>query len=155
MTVERYEKIFLVLSTGVLLVFLGALVYATLGMGIHLPGHAGEVDPRTVRTTPPFDKPGVRQVGPGRYEVVMLGQTWAYLPTEIRIPAGSEVTFRATSADVVHGLEIEGTRVNAMLIPGHITQLTYRFREPGEHIMLCHEYCGAGHQAMYGKVVVE
>ena len=155
MDVERYEKIFLALGAGLLVVFLAALSYAAVGMGIHLPGHAGAVDPRTVRETPPFDTPGVRQVAPGLYEVVMIGQAWSYTPNEIHVRAGSLVRFRATSADVIHGFMIEGTRLNAMLIPGEITELEHRFEERGEHLLICHEYCGAGHHQMYGKVIVE
>ncbi|MHC4593143.1 MAG: cupredoxin domain-containing protein [Planctomycetota bacterium] len=77
------------------------------------------------------------------------------MPSEIRVPAGAEITFRLTSADVVHGFQIEGTRVNVMLLPGQITELTYTFREPGEHILICHEYCGINHHLMSGRVVVE
>jgi len=154
MRAERYEKAFLLLSGGVLVLFIGALAFATLGMGIHLPGRAGEIDPTAVRSTPPFDHPGVRQVGPGRYEAVVLAQAWRYDPQEIDVPAGSTVTFRVTSADVIHGFYIEGTRVNFMVLPGEITEETYTFREPGEHRLICDEYCGAGHQLMAGKVVV-
>ena len=60
-----------------------------------------------------------------------------------------------TSIDVVHGFQIEGTRVNMMLLPGQISRLEYTFAEPGEHLLICHEYCGIGHHAMYGKVIVE
>ena len=155
MDVVRYERIFLSLGAALLVIFLAALGYAAVGMGMHLPGHAGNVDPKTVRQTPPFDSPGVTQVSPGRYEVVLLGQAWAYTPNEIRVPAGAEVRFRATSADVVHGMMIEGTRFNVMLIPGEITELVYRFETPGEHLMICHEYCGRGHHLMFGKVIVE
>jgi cytochrome c oxidase subunit 2 len=154
MRAERYEKAFLLLSGAVLVLFIGALAFATLGMGIHLPGRAGEIDPKAVRSTPPFDHPGVRQVGPGRYEAVVLAQAWRYDPQEIDVPAGSTVTFRVTSADVIHGFYIEGTRVNFMVLPGEITEETYTFREPGEHRLICDEYCGAGHQLMAGKVVV-
>lgn len=155
MDAKRYERIFLSLGAGLLALFLGALVYASVGMGIHLPGHAGELDPRTVRSTPPFDSPGVRQVAPGLYEVVLIGQAWSFAPNEIHVPAGAEVRFRATSADVIHGFMLEGTRLNAMLIPGEITELVYRFEERGEHLLICHEYCGRGHHLMFGKVVVE
>jgi len=71
------------------------------------------------------------------------------------VPAGSAVTFKVTSVDVVHGFEVEGTRVNMMLLPGQIAENTYRFEHPGEHLMICHEYCGVGHQTMHGRVVVE
>ncbi len=155
MDAKRYERIFLSLGAGLLVLFLGALVYAAVGMGMHLPGHGGQLDPRAVRTTPPFDSPGVRQVAPGRYEVVLIGQAWSYVPNEIHVPAGAEVLFRATSADVIHGFMLEGTRLNAMLIPGEITELAYRFETRGEHLLICHEYCGRGHHLMFGKVVVE
>jgi cytochrome c oxidase subunit 2 len=108
-----------------------------------------------MRSQAPFDNPGIRQTGPNSYEVVMIGQVWVFLPNEIRVPAGSEVTFVATSNDVIHGIHVEGTRVNMMLIPGQVARNTYIFKEPGEHLLICHEYCGVGHHTMFGKVIVE
>lgn len=155
MRIERYEKAFLMVGGVMLIVFLVALAYTSVAMGVSLPGRAGEIDPTTARSIAPFDAPGVRELGPGRYEVVMLGTAWAFQPSEVRIPAGSEVTFIATSTDVMHGIHVEGTRVNMMLIPGQISRNTYRFENPGEHLLVCHEFCGLGHHLMSGKVVVE
>lgn len=155
MKVHVYEKAFLWLGAVMLVAFLGALAYASIAMGIHLPGRAGEVDPATVAQLPPFDEPGVRQVGPDRHQVVLVGRAWGWEPREIRVPAGAEVTFLATSVDVIHGLHVEDSRVNMMLIPGQISRNTYRFRRPGEYLMVCHEFCGLGHHFMYGTVIVE
>lgn len=155
MTAHKLEKIFLTLSAAMLVAFLLALFYSAYGMGMHLPGREGMVVPGEVRDTPPFDSPGVHEIGPDRYEVVMVGFAWAFQPSEVRVPAGSEVTFIATTTDVIHGVHIEGTRVNFMLIPGQIARVTYTFSEPGEHLIICHEYCGAGHHLMYGTVIVE
>ncbi len=155
MTVERIEKAFLILSAAMLIAFLGALFYSSVAMGMHLPGREGEIVPTDVRNTPPFDQPGVHEVGAGEYEVVVLGRAWGFEPSEIRIPAGSRVTFISTATDVIHGFHVEGTRMNAMLIPGQITRLTYEFDEPGEHLIICHEYCGIGHHLMYGRLIVE
>lgn len=155
MKVHTYEKAFLAVGAGVLVVCGAALIYATVGMGIHLPGRVGTVEPQQVFSTPPFDQLGVRQTGPNRYEAVIVAQAWAFLPPEIRVPAGAEVTFTATAIDIIHGLNVEGTRLNMMLIPGQVSRNTYRFREPGEHLMICHEYCGIGHHTMAGKVIVE
>ena len=153
--VETYEKTFLAIG-GVLLVFcLLALLYATVAMGLQLPGRGGAIDPELVDTTPPFDNPGVREIGPGKYEVVMIGQAWQFIPREVRVPAGSEVTFIATTPDVIHGIHVARTRVNMMLIPGQISRNTYVFDQPGEHLLLCHEFCGVNHHTMYGKVIVE
>ena len=155
MTVHSFERAFLALSGTLLLACLGALLYASTARQIHLPGHAGTVDPAQVMVTPPFDQPGVREVGPNRYEVVVIARTWNFLPNEIRVPVGAEITFIVTSADVIHGFEVARTRLNAMVIPGQITRLTYRFRARGEYLLICHEYCGVGHHTMGGKVVVE
>ncbi|NJL28991.1 MAG: cytochrome C oxidase subunit II [Thermoanaerobaculia bacterium] len=155
MKIVVYEKAFLSVGGVLLAVCLAALFYASFGMGIHLPGAAGRIDPALLATTPPFDLPGVREVGPGRYEVVMIGQAWKWVPNEIRIPAGSEVTFVATTPDVIHGMHVEGTRVNMMLIPGQIARNSYVFKDKGEHLLLCHEFCGINHHTMYGKVIVE
>lgn len=155
MKVHTYEKAFLITGAVVLVLCAAALVYATLGMGMHLPGRVAQIDPSKVYQTAPFNSPGVRQTGAGRYEVVLVAQAWAFMPSEIRVPRDAEITFTATSADVIHGLEIERTRVNMMLIPGQVGRLTHTFHEPGEYLLLCHEYCGMGHHTMYGKVIVE
>ncbi|HUF70564.1 MAG TPA: hypothetical protein VMM79_18085 [Longimicrobiales bacterium] len=42
-----------------------------------------------------------------------------------------------------------------MLIPGQVSRNTYTFDEPGEHLIICHEYCGIAHHAMFGRVIVE
>ncbi|MFZ0890626.1 MAG: cytochrome c oxidase subunit II [Candidatus Binataceae bacterium] len=159
---ETYEKGFLVAAAVVLVVFLAALAYSTLGLGVVLPTESGRVYCRSnqkllkvLRQTPPFNAPGLKQIAPGRYEAVVIGRTWAFTPDEIDVPVGAEVTFRATSADVVHGFFIPNTRVNMMLIPGEISVATYKFTRPGEYLILCHEYCGMLHHTMSGKVVVK
>lgn len=155
MNIHTYEKAFLTLGGVLLVACLLALLYASLAMGIHLPGRAGMVDPERLSTTAPFDAPGVRQTGPNRVEVVMIGQVWVFVPNEVRVPLGAEVTFTATSADVLHGFHVDGTRVNMMLIPGQISRARYRFEEPGRYLIICHEYCGVGHHTMFGTVIVE
>jgi cytochrome c oxidase subunit 2 len=155
MKVHTYEKAFLAVGIAVLIAFLIALFYASVGMGIHLPGESGRIDPRVAMQTPPFDKPGVRQIAPDRYEAVIVGRTWSFAPPEIHVPAGAQVDFTATTVDVIHGLNVEGTRLNMMLIPGQISRNSYRFTKPGEYLVICHEYCGLLHHTMAGKVIVE
>jgi cytochrome c oxidase subunit II len=155
MSAEKLEKIFLSLTLAMLVVFLGALFWASFGLGMHLPDRVGQIDPTQVRTTAPFDSPGVYRVAEDEYEVVALGSAWAFQPREIRVPAGAKVTFIATATDVIHGFHVEGTKVNFMMIPGQIARVEAVFTRPGEHLLICHEYCGAGHHLMYGTVIVE
>jgi len=84
-----------------------------------------------------------------------VAQAFVFTPSEITVPAGAEVTFLIASKDVIHGFMIPRTTANAMVIPGQVTEVTYSFDDPGEHQIICHEFCGIGHHQMYGKVVVE
>lgn len=155
MPVEKFERFFLGLTIAMLILFFIAVGASAFAGGLTLPGPAGHVDPQALGETPPFDNPGVRQVGPNQYEVAMIAQTWAFIPNEVRVPAGSTVTFRVTTRDVIHGFEVTDTGVNIMLIPGQVSVARATFDEPGEHLFICHEYCGVGHHTMFGRVIVE
>lgn len=155
MKIEYYEKVFLILGVVMLLSGLTAILISVVGAGVMIPEPAGRIAPEDVYTTAPFDAPGLREISPGKYEAVIVAQIWQFSPDEIRVPAGSEVTFRVASIDVIHGFFIENTQVNAMIIPGQITEVTQEFSEPGEYLLICHEYCGIGHHNMWGRVIVE
>jgi cytochrome c oxidase subunit 2 len=41
-----------------------------------------------------------------------------------------------------------------MLLPGQISQVEVTFNKPGVFHIICHEYCGPGHQAMVAAIEV-
>jgi hypothetical protein len=45
---------------------------------------------------------------------IILPATLFFNPPEIRVPEGSEVTFVATSKDVIHGFLVRAANINAM-----------------------------------------
>jgi cytochrome c oxidase subunit II len=90
----------------------------------------------------------------GSVVVRAIGQQYSFTPQCILVPASTPITVRATSADAVHGFLIEGTALNTMLVPGYISTMSMRFEQPGEHAMPCHEFCGTGHEGMWGRVKV-
>lgn len=132
-----------------------AVIITAFAVGIRVPDVAGRIEPQSINQTAPFNEPGLRELAPGRYEAAFVAQTFSFTPGEIEIPAGSDVTFVLTSRDVIHGFKIAGTSVNLMVVPGQISKITAHFPEPGEYLIVCHEYCGAGHHVMYGKVIVK
>lgn len=154
MHVESYEKLFLGLSVVVLLGMLLAIFWSVATQGITLPGPYQRVDPASLSTTPPFDNPGVRHMGDNTFEVVMLAKIWSFVPNEVEVPVGAKVRFLISSPDVLHGFRIMKVPVNVMLIPGEVSMVEHTFAEPGRYTFVCHEYCGAGHQAMYGTIHV-
>jgi len=157
MHVDKYEQIWIRISIFVLVVFTLAVLTATVSAGIQVPGVEGRVDPNLI-TTPgasPWAEPGVRELAPGKYEAHILAQIWVFQPGEIRIPAGSEITFYVTSKDIQHGFKILDTNINMMVLPGQVSKLKTRFDKPGTYNIVCHEYCGIGHHTMYGQIIVE
>ncbi len=150
-----FEIAWILPSVAIPISFMVAIVLTAFAVGIAVPGVGGRVDPKTLATTAPFDKPGLRELAPGRYEAVMIGQVFAWNPAEIEVPAGSKVTFIVTSKDVIHGLKINGTPINVMVVPGQISRVTATFDKPGEYLMVCHEFCGGGHHVMAGKIIVK
>lgn len=155
MQIERYEKIFMALGGLFLAAAIAALAVSVIGGHASLPAPAGRLDPDEVRTTAPFDEPGIRQTGDNTYEVVMIAQAWQWEPAEVTVPVGAEVTFTVTSADTIHGFLVPQTQINAMVIPGQITEVEQTFDDPGDYSVICHEYCGIGHQTMGGRIIVE
>lgn len=154
-TVYLYEVAWAIPALALLITMMVVLIRTAFSAGIHLPGEVGRVDPTKLATTAPFDRPEVVEVGPGKYEVRLIGQIWSFAPNEIHVPAGSTVTFVSTSRDVVHGLYIPHTTVNVMLLPGQVALAAAHFERPGEYPIICHEYCGILHHTMAGKVIVE
>ena len=142
------------------IVIVGVLVGMATFIGIHqatMPqGHVETADPRTLHVSGEFIESNLGSaVEPdGSVTVRAVGQQYSFTPQCVVVPAGTPVTFRATSADVVHGLLIEGTNINTMLVPGYVSVLQTSFAVPGEHVMPCQEFCGIGHQGMWGKIRV-
>lgn len=155
MKVDLYEKIWMWGAGAVIIVFAGGIVATALGRAVHPPSHVETIDPKTVRTHPEFGSPGVSVRPDGSVAVTVISQIWAFLPAEIRVPAGRPVTFRVTSPDILHGFQIVRTNVNMMVAPGYVSQVTTTFERPGEYLIVCNEYCGLGHHLMAGKLIVE
>lgn len=154
MGVHLYERVWIGVSVALVVAFLAAIGYGAHAWSAHPPSHVETIDPRRAREDARFARPGVRVRPDGRVEVIVLAQMFSFVPGEIRVPAGRPVTFRLTSPDVVHGFQVVGTNGNVMVVPGYVSQFTTVFRRPGEYLIVCNEFCGLGHHAMHGKLVV-
>ncbi|RXT08916.1 cytochrome c oxidase subunit II [Ammoniphilus sp. CFH 90114] len=154
MHIHKYEKLWLILGTGTLIVFLATVGVSAYVQGNHPPSSLETIHPDMIDVTPPFDNPGVVQIGENEYEVNMVSLAYAYIPYEISVPKGATVHFNVVTKDVLHGFEIAGTSANFMVVPGHISKHTAVFNQPGEYLILCNEYCGLGHHVMNAKLEV-
>ncbi|MDQ6596109.1 cytochrome C oxidase subunit II [Bacillus salipaludis] len=149
------EKIWLTLSFGMIMIFMLITGYQAFALEMGPPSNMETIDPQKVDQTAPFDKPGIKQIGEKEYEVVMTLQAFSFNSGNIEVPAGSTVHFTLTSKDVVHGFEVAETNLNTMIVPGHIQKISQKFEKPGTYLVLCNEYCGAGHQMMSTTIKVK
>jgi len=155
MKMHRSEEIWLVLAV---IIIVGSMIitgYQTFAQEMGPPSGKETIDPEKVDEIKPFDEPRVYEIGENEYEVVMVLQAFAFTPNEIEVPKGATVHFTMTSKDVIHGFQVPGTNLNAMVVPGHIQHISQTFDEPGEYLILCNEYCGIGHQMMDAKIIVK
>ena len=90
----------------------------------------------------------------GSYEAYYVAQVFSFTPASLTVPVGSTLTFYVTVGDVVHGFFIPETDINMMAVPGWVNQEKHRFTRSGEYLIICHEYCGIGHQNMFAKIDV-
>lgn len=102
-----------------------------------------------------FEPPGVTQTGHNTYVANIVAYNWVFRPNEVRVPAGSEVTFRVRSEEDYHGLALVGTSMILSFMQNEVSEGVYTFTEPGEYPWVCSEYCGGGHVSMNGRVIVE
>jgi len=114
------------------------------------------IDPRTLHLGGEFIESNLGSAlePDGSVTVRAVGQEYSFTPSCLLVPADTQVTFRMTSADVVHGFLVMDTNVNLMLVPGYISTLRARFDALGERLMPCHEFCGVGHEGMWARVKI-
>jgi cytochrome c oxidase subunit 2 len=73
---------------------------------------------------------------------------------EVRLPAGRDVEFVLTSADVIHAFWIPGLGGKMDMIPGRTNRLRLTATRAGTYRGQCAEYCGGPHALMAKDVVV-
>jgi len=143
---NKYE-IRVILLTGLLLsVFFFAILYNDFSRNIDVPA--------CVTYSGTYKVPHVKKLDDKTYEVYAVAKMWAFMPEDLTFPEGSTIDLYLTSDDVVHGFNIVKKGVNLMAVPGAITKTSVTFEDAGVYRVVCHEYCGAGHQYMMGKIII-
>ena len=143
---DKYEIRIIQISFALIAVFLFALLRATNKYSVDLP--------LCIPYDVSYTEPRVVKLDDSLYQIYMLAQMWSFEPDEIFLPVGAEVDLYLSSKDVVHGLIIYEKNVNMMAVPGGINKTTIKFDKPGVYQVICHEYCGSGHQHMRAEIIV-
>ena len=144
------------MSAAIVGLLVGMAIYAGIHKATMPQAWVETANPQTLHISGEFIESNLGSaVEPdGSVTVRIVGQQYSFTPQCIVVPTGTLVTFRAASADVVHGFLIQNTNVNLMIVPGYVSTLSARFARPVESNMPCHEYCGTGHEGMWAHVHV-
>ena len=140
MTILQLEKRIVWVSVAFVLVLFGLAAMAINVFHVGLPTCLTDIKP--------FQKGEVITHSPTHYEVHYVAKMWKFEPEDVMIPAGSIVDIYVSTPDVTHGLILLGTNLNLMVVPGVVNYARVKFDSPHNYQLLCHEFCGTGHDRM-------
>jgi cytochrome c oxidase subunit 2 len=145
-SVGRLERRIIIISVAFALTL---FALATLAVNLY---HVGL--PTCLTDIKPFQKGELITHSPTHYELHYVARMWKFEPESVMIPAGSTVDIYVSSRDVTHGLILLGTDLNLMAVPGTVNYARVKLDQPRVYQLLCHEFCGTGHERMAAKLQV-
>ena len=146
MNTLHLERRLIIISVAFVLVLFGLAALAINLFHVGLPTCLTDIKP--------FQKGELITHSPTHYEVHYLARMWQFDPEEVVVPVGSTVDVYISTRDVTHGLILLGTNLNLMVVPGVVNYARVKFDQLGTHQLLCHEYCGTGHERMVANLRV-
>lgn len=134
-------------AAAVFVLAIGGVVALTVNLlGIGLPDCLTDVRP--------FRDGKVVEQSPKRYEIHYVARMWRFEPAEVSLLPGSTADIYLSALDVTHGMQIVGTNVNLMAVPGAVNYARVKFDKPGDYLVVCNEYCGLSHHNMAARIHV-
>jgi cytochrome c oxidase subunit 2 len=156
MHIDPLEKRWIWVVVGIVALMIGIQIYYAAAQHFHPPSNVEVIDSAKLQLSKEFaeDKLGVKKEPDGSYTVTVVAARYGFYPQVITIPVDTPIKFRVASLDVLHGLQVPFSNMNTMVVPGYISQVNTTFTKVGNFPMICNEFCGAGHDYMYGEVHV-
>ncbi len=140
------EKRIIIAAAVFVIAVTGLIAVTVRSFGIGVPDCLTDVRP--------FRESKVIPQGPKRYEVHYVSQMWNFEPADLAVEPGSTVDIYLSTKDVTHGMQIVGTNVNLMAVPGAVNHARVKFDRAGEYLVVCNEYCGVAHHNMAARIHV-
>lgn len=90
---------------------------------------------------------------PAGSDIYMVGLTFSWIPI-LKLEAGKEYMLHLSSKDVNHGFSLFPLNINFQIVPGYDYALRVTPTAAGDFRVICNEFCGIGHHAMVGRIIV-
>lgn len=88
-----------------------------------------------------------------KIDVVM--KKYTITPAEIRVKKGQRVQLTVSTADVQHGFSVPDLGIKEPVQKGKPAVIVFEARRVGSFPVTCSIICGAGHDDMQGRIIVE
>jgi cytochrome c oxidase subunit 2 len=89
--------------------------------------------------------------------ISISAERFAFSPSKIRVPQGAIVELVITSEDTDHGFRIPRANIDVAIPQRGKGEVRVKFvaKEKGDYVFECSRPCGAGHNLMRGRIVVD
>lgn len=96
----------------------------------------------------------LRAEQPAQHHLTLEASSFDFRPAVIRVNEGDRIFLELESADVTHGIYVDGYGLEAVSEPGHKARLEFVADRAGKFKYRCSIACGTLHPFMIGELVV-
>ena len=119
------------------------------GWNYRLPGDDGVLGKTSIDLISDENPYGLDSNDPNSKDDILV------MDADLHLKINQPVKVELRSFDVLHNFYVPQFRAKMDTLPGIITYYWFTPEKIGEYEILCAEYCGTGHYAMRGKVLVD
>ena len=119
------------------------------GWNYRLPGDDGILGKTSVGLISDDNPYGLDSSDPNSKDDILV------MDADLHLKINQPVKIELRSLDVLHNFYIPQFRAKMDTLPGIITYYWFTPEKKGDYEILCAEYCGTGHYAMRGRVLVD
>jgi len=119
------------------------------GWNYRLPGNDGILGKTSVGLISDENPYGLDSSDPNSNDDILV------MDADLHLEINQPVKIELRSLDVLHNFYVPQFRAKMDTLPGIITYYWFTPEKKGDYEILCAEYCGTGHYAMRGRVLVD
>lgn len=111
--------------------------------------------PTIVKEQPPTTQTEPTKIEEQVKEITVVAKQFSFDPDPIVVNKGDKVKLILRSADVTHGFAIIEYGINKRFSKEDPAIVEFTADKAGEFKIFCSVFCGSGHSAMIGKLIVQ
>ena len=119
------------------------------GWNYRLPGDDGILGTTDIKLINDENPYGLNMDDPNSKDDILV------MDADLHLEIDQPVKVELRSYDVLHNFYVPQFRAKMDTLPGLVTYYWFTPTKAGDYEILCAEYCGTGHYAMRGKVLVD